>query len=271
MSARDRERAAARGRRKRGPRSVDEVFASMRADHLLDALLRHAPHGAAGRTAVRVLLLAHAAWRPGAESLSGGEAVLPYEVIARPLRQMRAEPTPAPGRATISEALKRLTADDHGDLVLAKAGTAPRRAGGGRGEAATYRVPARHGSDAPQLNWRWQVQRPKGSVRLHVQRIRHDCASLAPIALCVLVLAVAQHDRHRDGSLVQSTPFTLPLEQVAQRLGVSEAAISAARDELVEAGRLFRHDAPSGRRPATFRLAAAYAKRLAGSVKENDG
>jgi hypothetical protein len=169
----------------------------------------------------------------------------------------------------VSAALKRLLAGE--DLKLARAGTAPRRAGGGRGEAATYRVPARHGSEAPRLDWHWKLPRPKGSVRQHVQRIRHDCMTLSPIALCVLVLAIAQHDRRRDGSLAEAKPFPLLLEQVAELLGVSEAAISAARDELVQSGRLVRHAAPHGRRPATFCLASVYAKSLAASAKESGG
>lgn len=261
MSGPDRQRAADRKLRTKRTWSADEVFATMRADFLLDALLRHARHGAAGRTAVRALLLAHAAWLPGAGGLTDGEAVLPYKLIRHPMPEARARGIPSPGKATVRGGLEMLLADE--DLTLARAGTAPRRAGGGRGEAAIYRVPARHGTEAPRLEWRWDLRRPNGSVRLHVQRIRHDCAVLSPIALCLLVLAITQHDRQRDGSLASNAPFPLFIEQVAELLGVSEAAVSVARDELVETGRLILHAAAHGRQPTMFRLAAVYAKRLA--------
>jgi len=215
--------------------------------------------------AIRVLLLAHAAWRPDPSGKKPGRAVLGYGMIHRPkpVDKTQRRPfayAPAPGRTGIKAALDALQAIAL--MIQTAPGTRPKTPGGACGKAAEWQVPARDGTYPQRLPWPQDLRRPDGGVRLPVEVIRRDCAELTINALRVLMLAVGLRDRLASGALADELPLELRLSWLGEHLGLPPASASDALSELIKAKRLMRVQDAKGRAPALYELDDRYRRAL---------
>jgi len=143
-------------------------------------------------------------------------------------------------------------------LVRVKAGSRPSQAGGGRGEAAEYDLPDRHGSAAPKVQLPANIQRPQGKVRLHANRIRCDAEELPGTALRLLYYLVALKNRTEEGKIIENN-FFISCLQISKELDVSASRIHECLETLTSTGRLRLVELGKGRRPSQYALEGRYA------------
>lgn len=223
-------------RRRNGVRSAP--FAWFRADLLVSqSVCGLSPAG------VRVWLLLNANYHG-----EKGETVLPYAGATK---------TAGMGRAQIAAGFREC--QDAGLAVLERPGTRPSRAGAARGLAAVWRLPHRERGEQPPVPLPPNVRRPNGKVILHCERIRDDVKTLSPTTLKLLVFAVGLLDRNAEGHADQIA-FELPLDRIADLLGLSRATVKRALAELRESKRLVVVEAGKGTRRTTYSLGAVYAR-----------
>jgi biotin operon repressor len=233
-----------------------EPFATMRADALLRVVLT------TSTIALRIYLLANAAWLPPHSSKSSsksGKAILPYAAIQRPLTGRHHEAkilAERPGRSSIARGINELVSK--GLLVRIKAGSRPSQAGGGRGEAAEYDLPDRHGLAAPKVQLPANIRRPHGKVRLHANAIRRDAEELPATTLKLLYYLVALKNRTDEGKILENN-FFISCSKIAKELNVSASNIHKCLETLTSTDRLTLLEPGKGRRSSQYALQGRYA------------
>jgi len=224
----------------------------MRSDALLRVVLTTSAIG------LRIYLLANAAWAPS-QSGKCFKAILSYAAIQRPHTIRHPDvriDAKHPGRTSIAAGINELA--EKALMVCTKAGSRPSSAGGGRGEAAEYDLPDRHGAAAPRVQLPAHVQRPQGKVRLHANRIRRDAEELPGPALRLLYYLVALKNRTEKGKILDNN-FYFSRSRIAKTLDLSVSTIHQCLKILISLGRVNSIELGKGRRPSQYALAAAYA------------
>lgn len=177
-----------------------------------------------------------------------------------------------PSTSTVRHGLRHLTqpistgnaavpAETRGYLVLTRLGGRPGGQGGAARLTSEYDVPHRHSADVPPAPLPSNVRRPEGKVRQHDERIRRDIARMSETEVAVFTYAVAHRDRTKEGALVDTAPFVLPIRLLSDLLRLPRSTVHDAIRGLVAKQLLIACTPASGRRPATFQLPAAWHQR----------
>jgi hypothetical protein len=240
---RERERRE-RARRSRAGSGSVAAFA-----WLPGALLLFAASRAFRPTALQLLLLLHAAWRPG-KGAGRGSTFVSYA---------QAQAAMCCGRTAVKKGFDALSLA--GLIELAERGTRPNGPHGAAKRATTWFIPSREeGRRLPPICLPPGVARPGGAVRWHCERIRADVRALSPAALKVLAFCIGRLHRDRNGAVAMPAPFALPQAATGVLLGLSAAAVNSAVRQLVATGRLLLAQKGAGSRAATYELARSYVK-----------
>lgn len=214
-------------------------YASIPASMLVSAAFK-----ALSPTAIRVLLLFHAAYNPEKELFIS-------QTTAR--KALKASPnTMSPAYAEIEGA---------GFVIKLREHIRPGRMGAaGKGKAAVYDLPGRNMN--LEIPWRRPTDRGRsGWWRIHSERLRSHLKILSPTAVKVWCHMHAV-DRRRDGGPAANDPRPIHSADV----GLSEETLRRAKVELCEAGILCIAVPAKGSRPATYVLAETECKGLKASL-----
>lgn len=216
--------------RKRRPASGIAPFASIPAAQLATQRLRRL-----SGDAIRVLLVAHAAWTPKTA------AVMPVARIARMLGL---------SKRSVSAAIRALTGAEF--LTLLKPARRPGAMGVATGAAAVFEVAGRRPGTSHRV-FETGDRRLDGCVRIYCTDLRRLAAMMTGNEARILAALVLPCARDRHGAPQQPKPLALSGRTTAAALpGVSARAADAAVKGLVGKGLLREVTPTAGRRPATF-------------------